>query len=138
MRERTLQAGDRVGPYTIAGHLGSGGMGEVYRAHDSRLNRSIALKVLPANVERDAVRRFTAEAQAASALNHPHILSIFEAGQSDDVHYIAMELIDGETLRAHIQRANSPSPATRRSTRSTRSSTTRPDRSTPVTHDASS
>lgn len=97
-----LVAGTRLGPYEILALIGSGGMGEVYRAHDSRLNRVVAIKTLRSDVARDPERlqRFEAEARAASALNHPNILTIHDVGQDGETAYIAMEWVDGTTLRA--------------------------------------
>jgi serine/threonine protein kinase/Tol biopolymer transport system component len=104
--EPGLTAGVRIDRYEIVSLLGSGGMGEVYLAHDEKLDRKIALNLLPseftANPER--VRRFQQEARAASALNHPNIITIHEIGQVDDRHFIATEFIDGETLRQHMKR----------------------------------
>ncbi len=90
-----------VGPYRIVERLGAGGMGEVYLAQDARLNRPVALKILPSYFVSDAtrLRRFQREARAASALNHPNILTIHEVGEFEDVHFIATEYIDGQTLR---------------------------------------
>ena len=100
-----LSPGTRFSFYEILEPIGSGGMGEIYRAHDGRLNRDVALKVLPeaSCTDRDAIARFQLEAQAVSALNHPHILTIYEVGTTPR-DYIAMEYITGETLRAHIAR----------------------------------
>src|SRR6185295_17780139 len=94
-------AGRSFGPYLILSALGTGGMGEVYLAEDSRLGRKIALKVLPAHytTDYDRVRRFQQEARAASALNHPSIITIYEIGEIDSRHFIVTELIQGETLR---------------------------------------
>lgn len=99
--------GSDIGPYRIVERLGGGGMGEVYLAHDARLNRLIALKILPAYFASDdtRLRRFQREAQAASALNHPNILTIFEVGDADDVRFIATEFIDGQTIRELIAHA---------------------------------
>src|SRR5688572_21098755 len=96
-----LAAGTRLGPYEITAPLGAGGMGEVYRARDTRLNRTIAIKVLPASLANDAdrLRRFEREAQAASALNHPNILTIHDIGLETGVAFIAMEWVQGQTLR---------------------------------------
>jgi hypothetical protein len=96
--------GRDVGPYSIVELLGAGGMGEVYLAQDARLNRSVALKILPAYFASDDARlsRFQREARAASALNHPNILTIHEVGESEDVRFIATEFIDGHTLRELI------------------------------------
>jgi serine/threonine protein kinase/Tol biopolymer transport system component len=100
-------AGQTVGPYAIVSLLGSGGMGEVYLAHDARLNRQIALKVISPNFARDEarVRRFDHEARAASALNHPNVCVIHEVGTTKDGrHFMAMEFIDGVTLRQRMSR----------------------------------
>src|ERR1700687_3487325 len=96
-----LQMGSRLGPYEILSALGAGGMGEVYRARDTRLSRDVAIKVLPAVVASDSERlkRFEEEARSASALNHPSIVTIYDVGQTDGVSWIAMELVDGKTLR---------------------------------------
>ena len=93
--------GRELGVYTIRGRLGAGGMGEVYRAHDTRLGRDVALKILPEAMaaEADRVRRFEKEARAVSALNHPNIVTVYAIGSSDGVSYIAMELVEGKTLR---------------------------------------
>lgn len=97
----TLPAGTHLGPYEIVGPLGRGGMGEVYRAFDPRLERFVALKVLPDVLarDRDSLARFEREARAASALNHPHIVNIYEIADAGDCRYIAMELVEGQTLR---------------------------------------
>ena len=98
-------AGQEVGPYTILSSLGSGGMGEVYLAHDRRLGRKIALKLLPSRVAADdqRVRRFEQEARTASALNHPNVCMIHEVGKTEEGrHFIAMEYVDGITLRARM------------------------------------
>ncbi len=96
-----LAPGTRLGHYTIVLPLGAGGMGEVYRARDARLDRDVALKILPAAFSTDSeeFHRFEREARSASALNHPNIVTIYELGQDSSTHYIAMELIDGKTLR---------------------------------------
>jgi serine/threonine protein kinase len=98
---RSLGKGKRLGPYEILGTLGAGGMGEVYRASDSRLGREVAIKVLPADLSVDPsrVKRFEKEARSASALNHPNIVTVYDIGTSDGLSYIAMERVDGETLR---------------------------------------
>jgi serine/threonine protein kinase len=101
-----LTIGTRLGPYEILAPLGTGGMGEVYRAHDARLHRVVAIKVLPAELadHRDRVRRFHQEARAASALNHPHIVAIYDTGEVDATNFIVMELIDGVPLGVWIDR----------------------------------
>src|SRR6266850_6046948 len=100
--------GQSVGRYKIVTALGAGGMGEVYLAHDTRLGRQIALKLLPAHftTDKDRLRRFEQEAHAASTLSHPHVCMIHEVGETeDDRHYIAMEYVDGVTLRQHMTKA---------------------------------
>ena len=92
----------QIGPYEVVAPLGAGGMGEVWRARDPRLQRDVAIKLLPEDVDRDAIARFRLEARAASALSHPHILTIYDVGEN----YIVMELVDGETLRERIARQN--------------------------------
>ena len=93
--------GRKIGPYRVLSLLGAGGMGEVYLAEDTRLGRCVALKLLPADFTYDAerIRRFEREARAASALNHPNIVTIYEIGQSDGAYFIATELVEGQTLR---------------------------------------
>jgi hypothetical protein len=97
----TLAAGSRLGPYEILSPIGAGGMGEVYRARDTRLQREVAVKVLPAELASDAERlkRFEKEARSASALNHPNIVTIYDIGSEGRVSYIAMERVEGATLR---------------------------------------
>ena len=97
----TLAAGTRLGPYEIVAPIGAGGMGEVYRARDPRLGREVAIKVLPPSfsTDSDRLRRFEQEARAASALNHPNIITIHDIGSSDSTFYIAMEFVDGTSLR---------------------------------------
>src|SRR5713226_6583373 len=96
-----LTSGTKLGPYEIIELLGAGGMGEVYRARDARLDRSVAIKILPAafSADSDRLHRFEREARSASALNHPNIVTIYELGQDGSTHYIAMALIEGKTLR---------------------------------------
>src|SRR6185295_5255947 len=98
--------GQTVGSFRILSQLGRGGMGEVYLAQDSKLGRKVALKLLPEELTRreDLVRRFALEAKAASALNHPNIVTVYEIGQTGSSHYIATEYISGETLRQHFRR----------------------------------
>jgi hypothetical protein len=97
----TLAAGVRLGPYEILSPLGAGGMGEVYRARDSRLGRVVAIKVIPGGVSVDSgrLRRFEKEARSASSLNHPNIVTVYDVGTSDSTSYIAMELVEGVTVR---------------------------------------
>jgi len=96
----------QLGPYKIISALGSGGMGEVYRALDSRLDRIVALKILPADVAEDEerMRRFEQEAKAASKLSHPNVAHIYEIGKSERVPFIAMEFVEGTTLDARSKR----------------------------------
>jgi hypothetical protein len=100
-----LAAGTKLGPYTLQSLVGSGGMGEVYRARDSRLDRIVAIKILPASYSADADRlqRFVQEARSAAALNHPNILSIFDIGEQRGAPYIVSELLEGQTLRERIR-----------------------------------
>src|SRR2546423_496250 len=97
-----LAAATQLGPYTVLAPLGAGGMGEVYRARDPRLERDVAIKVLPADLLLDAERlsRFEQEARAASALNHPNILTVHDIGIHDGRPYLVTELLDGSSLRA--------------------------------------
>src|SRR5688500_7119669 len=99
-----LPPGKRLGPYEIVGLLGQGGMGQVYRGRDVRLDRPVAVKVLTAQSSRDpeARRRFEVEARAASALNHPNILTLHDVGNEGGVEYIVTELVSGTTLRAEL------------------------------------
>src|SRR5712671_531367 len=100
----TLKADSSISHYEIRSKIGAGGMGEVYLAQDTKLDRKVALKVLPADVasNRDRMERFVREAKAAGALNHPNIAHIYEIGESDGTNFIAMEFIDGVTLREKI------------------------------------
>src|ERR1700757_3759722 len=96
-----LTAGTRLGHYEILMPLGSGGMGEVYRARDPRLGRDVAIKVLPAGGAADPgrLRRVEEEARSASALNHPNLVTVYEIGEAGGTSYIVMELVDGRTVR---------------------------------------
>lgn len=107
-----LQAGTRLGPYEIIAPLGSGGMGEVYSARDPRLDRNVAIKVLPQHLTSDvaARSRFEREAKAIAALSHPNILSIHDFGTEGEIAYAIIELLEGETLKARIQRSELSSP----------------------------
>src|SRR2546422_10330194 len=100
----TLTAGTRLGRYETRSKIGAGGMGEVYLAQDTKLDRQVALKILPADLasHRDRMERFIREAKAAAALNHPNIAHIYEIDESEGVNFIAMEFIDGMTLRELI------------------------------------
>src|ERR1035438_3290104 len=100
-----LDPGFRLGRFEIVAPLGAGGMGEVYRARDLRLERTVAIKLLPADVSAnsDRLRRFEQEARSASALNHPNIVTIYELGKDGSAHYIAMELVEGQTLRQLLE-----------------------------------
>src|SRR6266567_5404017 len=95
-----LSPGTRLGPYEILAPLGAGGMGEVYKARDKKLDRDVAVKVLPESVaaDPDTLARFEREAKAVAALSHPNILSIFDFGKHEGVTYAVMELLEGETL----------------------------------------
>ena len=106
-------SGSRLGPYELQSRLGAGGMGEVYKARDTRLRRDVAVKILPESFAQDSDRllRFEQEAQAVAALNHPNILSVHDVGLHEDVHYIVIELLDGETLRDKL--AHGPIPPRR-------------------------
>ncbi|MEZ5356865.1 MAG: serine/threonine-protein kinase, partial [Bryobacteraceae bacterium] len=101
-----LAEGDRLGPYEITARIGAGGMGEVYRARDTRLDRSVAVKVLPDHIAQreDARARFEREARAVASLNHPHICTLHDIGPN----YMVMELIEGETLAARIEKGPIP------------------------------
>jgi serine/threonine protein kinase/Tol biopolymer transport system component len=106
----TLTPGTKLGDYEVKSLLGSGGMGEVYRARDTRLDRDVAIKVLPPFLSSDAdrLRRFEQEARAAAALNHPNILAVFQMGTHDGAPYLVAELLEGETLRGCLQRSRLP------------------------------
>jgi serine/threonine protein kinase len=103
---RVLSAGVKLGNFEIVGLLGRGGMGEVWRARDPRLKREVAIKVLPALFasDRDRGARFEREARAASALNHPNIVTVYDVGQEDRASFIVSELVEGETLAEAIKR----------------------------------
>jgi Tol biopolymer transport system component len=105
-----LANGTKLGPYEIVVPLGAGGMGEVYRARDTRLGRDVAIKVLPANLSSDAQRRerFEREARAISALNHPHICTLYDVGREREIDFLVMELVEGETLASRIEKGAMP------------------------------
>ena len=106
----SLAAGTRLGPYEILSPLGAGGMGEVYRARDTRLNRSVAIKVLPAHFADEPVvrQRFEREAHAVSSLNHPHICALYDIGRQDGIDFLVLELLEGETLAARLEKCPLP------------------------------
>ncbi|HEX8399122.1 MAG TPA: protein kinase [Pyrinomonadaceae bacterium] len=103
-----LKIGENLGHYKVQSVIGAGGMGEIYRARDTRLRRDVALKILPENlIQSDsAIERFMREAHAASALNHPNILTIFDIGEHDNIHFIATEFVEGQTLRQKMQKTS--------------------------------
>jgi serine/threonine protein kinase/Tol biopolymer transport system component len=105
-----LSSGDKLGPYSIVAPIGAGGMGEVYRARDSRLGRDVAIKVLPDAMTNDAqaLARFEREARAVAALSHPNILVLFDVGADRGIHYAVTELLEGETLRERLSRSALP------------------------------
>jgi serine/threonine protein kinase len=105
-----LAPGTKLGPYEILAPLGSGGMGDVYRAKDTRLGREVALKILPESFasEGDRLRRFEQEARAVAALNHPNILAVFDIGQHNGSPFLVSELLEGETLRGVMERGALP------------------------------
>jgi serine/threonine protein kinase len=105
-----LAPGIKLGPYEVQSPLGVGGMGEVYRARDTRLGREVAVKILPESFAGDSERllRFEQEARAVAALNHPNILAIHDIGEQGGVPYIVSELLEGESLRAALDRGALP------------------------------
>ena len=107
-----LVPGTRLGMYEVVAPLAAGGMGEVYRAHDTNLRRDVAIKVLPASVaaDPDRIARFEREAHAVAALSHPNILAIHDFGHRDGIHYAVTELLEGETLRDVLTRGPLPAP----------------------------
>src|SRR5262245_66267373 len=105
-----LDSGKTLGPYQILNPIGAGGMGEVYKAKDARLNRTVAIKVLPQDVANDPERkqRFEREAQAIAALNHPNICVVYDVGEDAGVSYMVMEYLEGETLAARLEKGPMP------------------------------
>src|ERR1700680_3133391 len=105
-----LSTGTRLGRYEIIAPIGAGGMGEVYKARDTRLNREVAIKDLPEHLAKDptALTRFEHEAKAVAALAHPNILVLYDVGEQDDIHYAVTELLEGETLRDRLARGTLP------------------------------
>ena len=106
----TLARGTRLGPYQIESPIGAGGMGEVYKATDTRLERTVAIKVLPAHVASDPERkqRFEREAKTISSLNHPHICTLHDVGREGDVDFLVMEYLEGETLAGRLTKGALP------------------------------
>jgi len=105
----TIHGGSRLGPYEILAPIGAGGMGEVYRARDTRLERDVAIKVLPVHLSTPEMRqRFDREAKAVSQLSHPHICALYDVGRDGEIDYLVMELLDGETLSARLARGPLP------------------------------
>jgi serine/threonine protein kinase len=106
----TLTAGTKLGPYEIMAPLGAGGMGEVYQARDTRLDRTVAIKILPSHLSDDVARRqrFEREAKAVSSLNHPHICTLYDVGRQDGVDFIVMEYVEGVTLAARLEKGPLP------------------------------
>src|SRR5512140_4012713 len=98
--ERAVASGTRLGPYEVVSFIAAGGMGEVYEARDTRLNRRVAIKVLPAadGTDRDRLTRFEKEARSASQLAHPNIISVYDVGEEADLPYIVTDLLEGRTL----------------------------------------
>ena len=107
-----LAGGTRLGPYEIVGPIGAGGMGEVYRARDTRLERTVAVKVLPGHLSANPElrQRFEREARAISSLSHPNICALFNVGREGDTDYLVMELLDGESLADRLHRGPLPLP----------------------------
>src|SRR5215471_14949188 len=105
-----LVRGTRLGPYEISAPLGAGGMGEVYRARDMRLERTVAVKILPPHLSSDPLRkqRFEREAKTISSLNHPHICVLYDVGQQDGIDYLVMECVEGETLEKRLEKGPLP------------------------------
>jgi serine/threonine protein kinase len=108
-----LTSGKKLGPYEITVPLGVGGIGEVYRARDTRLGRDVAIKVLPAHLssDPDLKSRFEREARTISSLNHPNICHLYDIGLQDETSYLVMELLEGETLDHRLQKGSAPSQA---------------------------
>src|SRR6202790_1724910 len=105
-----LGSGTKLGPYEILAPLGSGGMGEVYRARDKRLGRDVAIKILPKEMSADATRkqRFEREARTISGLNHPNICALYDVGSQDGMDYLVMECVEGETLANRLAKGPMP------------------------------
>src|SRR5437588_4925269 len=101
-----LTPGSKLGPYEIQSSLGAGGMGEVYKARDTRLDRTVAVKILPSHLSEnpEAKQRFDREARTISSLNHPNICTLHDVGEQDGVDYLVMEYLDGETLADRLRK----------------------------------
>src|SRR5713101_966177 len=105
-----LSTGERLGPYEVLSPIGAGGMGEVYRARDTRLERTVAIKVLPADLSAspEARQRFEREAKAVSQLSHPHICALYDVGREGEIEFLVMEYLEGETLSERLARGPMP------------------------------
>jgi serine/threonine protein kinase len=105
-----LSPGTKLGPYEIQAPIGAGGMGEVYRARDTRLERSVAIKILPKEMSNDAMRkqRFEREAKTISSLNHPHICALYDIGEHNNQQFLVMEYLEGETLAQRLEHGALP------------------------------
>src|SRR2546430_12676173 len=99
----TLPAGTRLGPHEVLSSIGAGGMGEVYKARDTRLNRTVAIKILP-SADPDLKARFEREAKAIAALQHTHICALYDVGHDNDLDYLVLEYLEGETLEDRLRR----------------------------------
>jgi serine/threonine protein kinase len=106
----SLPSGAKLGPYEVMAPLGSGGMGEVYRARDTRLDRTVAIKVLPEHLagSPDLQQRFEREARAVSAINHPHICALYDIGHQDGIDYLVLEYLEGESLHDRLAKGSLP------------------------------
>ena len=105
-----LTTGTRLGPYEIVSAIGAGGMGEVYKARDTRLDRTVAIKVLPEHVaaDPDLKQQFEREAKTISSLNHPHICTLYDIGEQDGIDFLVMEYLEGDTLAQRLQKGALP------------------------------
>src|SRR5580693_3930684 len=105
-----LASGSRLGPYEILSALGAGGMGEVYKARDTRLDRTVAIKILPASLAADPQfrERFDREARTISQLDHPHICTLYDVGEQDGTSFLVMQYLEGETLEARLKKGALP------------------------------
>ena len=114
----SLQPSTRLGPYEIISSIGAGGMGEVYRASDTRLDRTVAIKVLPEHLSSNPQlrERFEREAKAISSLSHPHICPLYDVGHQDGIDYLVMEHLEGETLAGRLKKGPLPPEQSARST----------------------